>query len=336
MSAARSQAVSFKANIGVSRETGARVKGRWRLWMKTSCILVFFTLLCLTSGCNTEPTPTRVDFSLTFSSQERAGTGLTHGSELRVAVGAMVSPKETFAAYHKLLAYLGERMGERVTLVQRKTYKEVNEGLACGEIELAFICSGPYVIARKTHDFRVLAVPQVRGKTTYQSYLIVNAKSSFRNFQELRGKTFAFTDPDSNTGRLVPLSWLSQMGEKPETFFEKTVYTYGHDNSILAVSRNLVDGAAVDGLVWEYLHEKSPEAVSKTRVIEKSAPYGIPPVVSSPILAIEKQDRIQGILLAMKDDPRGQEILMDLMIDRFVVPEEGLYDSLATLLDASH
>jgi len=83
---------------------------------------------------------------------------------------------------------------------------------------------------------------------------------------------FAFTDPDSNTGRLVPTFWLSQIGERPESFFSKTIYTYSHDNSILAVNRALVDGAAVDGLIWEYYHRKNPVFTSKTRVIRKSEP----------------------------------------------------------------
>ncbi|MGC8908370.1 MAG: phosphate/phosphite/phosphonate ABC transporter substrate-binding protein [Desulfomonilaceae bacterium] len=302
--------------------------------MKTSCMLVFITFLYLLTACNSEPRPAQVDFSRTIPSEQESDAGSAQSSELRVAVGAMVSPKETFEAYRDLLAYLGERIGERATLVQRKTYAEVNQGLASGVIDVAFICTGPYVVARKTDEVRLLAVPQVRGKTTYQAHLIVNANSSFRNLQDLRGKTFAFTDPDSNTGRLVPVAWLSQMGEKPETFFEKTVYTYGHDNSILAVSRNLVDGAAVDGLVWEYLREKSPEAVDKTRVIKKSEPYGIPPVVCSRHLDSQKQERIQKMLLTMHDDHRGREILRQLMIDRFVIPEKGLYDSAATLLDA--
>ena len=330
-----SMAVSWKTRLGLFSEHTVPGMRAVQLWMKAFCMLVFIMFLYLLTGCKSESTPAHVDFSVTIPSEQSSEAGPARGGDLRVAVGAMVSPKETFAAYQDLLTYLGEQVGERATLVQRKTYAEVNQGLASGLIDVAFICSGPYVMARKTHGFRLLAVPQVRGKTTYQAYLIVNANSSFRNLQELRGKTFAFTDPDSNTGRLVPLAWLSQMGEKPETFFEKTVYTYGHDNSILAVSRNLVDGASVDGLVWEYLHEKSPEAVGKTRVIRISEPYGIPPVVCSSHLETQTQERLQRALLTMHDDHRGREILRQLMIDRFVIPENGLYDSVATLVDAS-
>ena len=92
---------------------------------------------------------------------------------------------------------------------------------------------------------------------------------------------FAFTDPDSNTGAMVPRFWLAELGETPESFFSKTIFTYSHDNSILAVAKGLVDAAAVDGHQWEYFERFSPAYTSKTRVIRKSQPFGSPPLVAS-------------------------------------------------------
>ena len=103
----------------------------------------------------------------------------------------------------------------------------------------------------------------------------------FHRLADLRNYIFAFTDPDSNTGKLVPTYWLSLINERPETFFSKTIYTYSHDNAIMAVAKGLVDGAAVDGLIWEYYHHKNPVFTSETRIIRKSEPYGIPPLVTS-------------------------------------------------------
>jgi phosphonate transport system substrate-binding protein len=92
---------------------------------------------------------------------------------------------------------------------------------------------------------------------------------------------FAFTDPDSNTGAMVPRFWLAQLGETPESFFSKTIFTYSHDNSILAVAKGLVDAAAVDGHQWEYFERFNPGYTSKTRVIRKSQPFGSPPLVAA-------------------------------------------------------
>jgi phosphonate transport system substrate-binding protein len=140
---------------------------------------------------------------------------------LRVAVAAMVSPKETFIHYKELLDYIGEKLNHKVELVQRKTYSEINELLGRGEIDLAFLCSGPYALEKDKYGLELLATPEIGGSHTYRAYLIVNEKSPFKNLEDLRGKTFAFTDPDSNTGKLVPTDWLLEIGERPEDFFQQ-------------------------------------------------------------------------------------------------------------------
>jgi phosphonate transport system substrate-binding protein len=250
---------------------------------------------------------------------------------LKVAVAAMISPKDTFVYYRQLLDYIARNLGRDVQFIQRKTYGEINELLGKGQIDLAFICSGPYVAGKEKYGFELLATPEVQKSHFYQSYLIVNKASQFKGLEELRGQVFAFTDPDSNTGKLVPTYWLSQMGERPETFFSKTIYTYSHDNSILAVAKSLVDGAAIDSLIWEYYHRKNPIFTSKTRIIRKSESYGIPPIVASGFLASDLKNRVRQVLFSMHRDPGGQKILSELMIDRFTPTQDAWYDSIRNI-----
>ena len=240
----------------------------------------------------------------------------------------MISPKETFNLYRQILAYLGRKLDKDLEFVQRKTYGEIDELLQKSQIDLAFICSGPYVSGREKFGFAPLAVPEVRGSHFYRSYLIVNKDSSFQRLEDLKGRTFAFTDPDSNTGRLVPTYWLAEIQEKPETFFSRIVYTYSHDNSIMAVARNLVDGATVDSLIWDFYQAKTPAFTAKTRIIRKSEPYGIPPLVASRDLPAPMKQRLREILFTMHQDPEGKKILAELMIDRFIPPQEAWYENL--------
>ena len=247
---------------------------------------------------------------------------------MKVSVGAMISPKETFIYYQQILDYISRSIGRESELIQRKTYAEINELFGKGEVDLAFICSGPYATGREKYGFELLATPQVKGSHFYHSYLIVNRNSSIYSLEDLRGRVFAFTDPDSNTGKLVPTFWLMQMGERPETFFRKTIYTYSHDNAIMAVAKGLVDGAAVDGLIWEYYHHKFPAFTSSTRIIKKSEPYGIPPLVAARHLSPQLKKRIRELLFSMHQDPDGQKVLESLMIDRFLPPKEEWYEGI--------
>jgi phosphonate transport system substrate-binding protein len=281
-------------------------------------------------ACGSETDIQVVDFSKTVV-VEQPGKQPSENPAFRVAVAAMISPKDTFVYYRQLLDYIGRNLGRDVQFIQRKTYGEINELLGKGQIDLAFICSGPYVTGKEKYGFELLATPEVQKRHFYQSYLIVNKANQYRNMNDLRGQVFAFTDPDSNTGKLVPTYWLSQMGERPETFFSKTIYTYSHDNSILAVAKSLVDGAAIDSLIWEYYHRKNPIFTSKTRIIRKSESYGIPPIVASSFLASDLKNRIRQVLFSMHRDPGGQNILNELMIDRFTSTQDAWYDSIRNI-----
>ena len=252
---------------------------------------------------------------------------------LRGAVSAMISPKETFSLYRDILLYVSEQMDMDLEFVQRKTYAEVNEMLGKGEIDLAFLCSGPYVRGRDTHGFRLLAAPIVDGDHNYYSYLIVHKDSPYSSLEDLQGKTFAFTDPDSNTGRLVPSNWVKMMGRDPEDFFSRIIFTYGHDNSIMAVAKGLVDAAAVDNLIWDYYHKSGSELTAETRIIKKSEPFGMPPLVLSPEVSHSLSLKFQTILLEMHENNQGKKILDQLLIERFVVPQDSWYDSIRRLLD---
>jgi len=283
-------------------------------------------LALMISGCSGDSDKVVVDFSKTVP-VARPGDQGSSNPPLRVAVAAMISPKETLEVYRQLLSYLGHKLGKDLELVQRKTYGEVNELIGKGLIDLGFICSGPYVTGKDRYGFVLLAVPVVHGHPTYSSYLIVNKESAFHRLEDLKGHTFAFTDPDSNTGRLVPLYWLAAMHTRPEKFFGRILYTYSHDNSIMAVGRGLVDGAAVDGLIWDFFEKKNPAFTAKTRIIKKSEPFGIPPLVASRQFPPADREQIQNLLFTMHQDPEGKRILTELMIDRFIAPRDEWYDT---------
>ena len=293
-------------------------------------IIFFFISTLFFSACSTDSEYKQVDFSKTLSAPSLTDKGTDHSS-IRVAIAAMISPKETISKYKSLMDYIGKKMGYQILLIQRKTYGEINELFQKQQIDLALICSGPYANGKDIFQIEALAVTLVRGEPYYQSYLIVNKKSSNKTLEDLRGKTFAFTDPDSNTGTLVPNYWLAMKEETPQLFFKETTYTYSHDNSIIAVAKSLVDGAAVDSHIWEYYHKTNPEYTANTRIIKKSIPFGSPPFVASSSLPLVLKNKIKDILLNMHLDPEGKQIQDSLFVDKFVPPQELWYRPITKL-----
>ncbi len=248
--------------------------------------------------------------------------------EIRIAVGGMITPREGFAYYRKLLDYIDDRMDKKIRFVDREDYSEINELLKTDAIDAAFVCGGPYVDGHKDFGMELLVAPKAYGETVYYSYIIVPKESNAKSFEDLRGKRFAFTDPLSNSGKLVPTYMLGKMNETPDSFFKSYDFTYAHDKSIQAVAEGLVDAAAVDSLIWEYTNRVDPEFTSRTRIIKKSPPYGIPPVVIRKGLNPEIKEKLRTILLTVHKDSKGREILKGMMVERFVRIEDSSYDSI--------
>ncbi|MBI5590255.1 MAG: phosphate/phosphite/phosphonate ABC transporter substrate-binding protein [Deltaproteobacteria bacterium] len=295
-------------------------------------LLIAGVLLVFLAACSRDADYKQVDFSK--KTEALRTEGVNSGRQtLRVAVAAMISPKETFIYYRELIDYIGVKLDRDVVLVQRKTYGEVNDLLSRKHIDLAFICTGPYVTGNEKFGFEAIATPVIRGQPVYQSYLIVHRDSPFQTLEDLKGRDFAFTDPDSNTGATVPRYWLKQMGAKPESFFRTITYTYSHDNAIMAVAKKLVDGAAVDGHLWEYYQLRNTFYSDKTRVIKKSEPFGSPPLVVSNALDPGLKSALVHIVLTMHEDPEGLRILSGLMIDRFETPRAAWYAPVKTMMD---
>ena len=127
-------------------------------------------------------------------------------------------------------------MGRQIEYVDAEDYAEINRKLEIGELDAAFVCSGPFVDGKKKFGLELIAAPHAYGESVYYSYFIVPNTSKAKTLDDLRGKSFAFTDPLSNTGKLVPTYTLARRGATPERFFSKVSYSGNHDKSIKAVS----------------------------------------------------------------------------------------------------
>jgi len=198
-------------------------------YLKKNIIPIVIVLLLITSGCLSNEA-TKVN----LSNRSNDFGSSSDPDSLRIAVSAIISPDETLVYYQDMLDYLSLKMGVPVKLVQRKTYQEVNDLVRKNSVDAAFVCSLAYIEGKDQFGMELLAAPIVRGEPRYYSYIIVPEDSNIKSLKELKGKTFAYTDPLSNSGKLSPEYMIAQMDENPETFFRLTFFTYSHDKSIQA------------------------------------------------------------------------------------------------------
>ncbi len=281
-------------------------------------------LCCLLSGCGRSQDDTTTDKLIRLDKLAPLPIYEAKQTEtLRVAVAAILSPQGTVASYQALLDYLGEKLGVPVQMVQRRTYQEINELIAKGSIDLAFVCTGAYQAGAK--EMTVLVVPQIDGATTYRGVILASRQSGVSSFADLRGKSFAFSDPMSTTGFAYPQSVLASISESSQTYFSRTFFTYSHDRTISAIAEGVATAGSADELVYLYALKREPLLAEKLIVIQYSERFPMPPVVVPRKSDSALAARLRLVMLGLHQDREGKRILANLDIDRFVIPASEYY-----------
>jgi phosphonate transport system substrate-binding protein len=227
-----------------------------------------------------------------------------------------------------LEAYLSRRLGQPVTLVKRRTYQEITAMLLSEQLDAAWICGFPLV--QHVDQLALVAVPVWRGQPLYRSYLIAGVDDPVASITDMRGYVHAFSDPDSNSGYLVTRHLLTTMNERPDTFFSRNFFTYGHRDVIRAVAAGLAQSGSVDGYVWEVVREIEPRLTDGTRIVRRSELLGFPPVACGAGLRDSPTVKaLTQVLLTMDGDEAGRQLLRTLRLDRFVAGDLHLFDGIA-------
>jgi phosphonate transport system substrate-binding protein len=242
--------------------------------------------------------------------------------------------REDLQLYDRWSPYLSKHIGRPIYFDQARSYREIMGLLEAGGLDFAWICGFPFVQKRDPEYLELLAVPVFEGTPLYRSYIIAHRDSSIASLADLKGRVFAFSDPDSNSGYLVPQAMLARRGHRPESFFRLSFFTYSHAETIEAVAEGLAEAGAVDSYVWEYLHKTRPHLTARTRVILRSETFGFPPLVARVGLEPELRDRMAAALVGMREDAEGRRLLAEFALDRFGQFPESLFDSIREMADS--
>jgi len=250
---------------------------------------------------------------------------------LRVAVAPVISPEKSLELYSDFVSYLSQELGREPVFLRGRSYSRVNDLVRLRQCDLALVCTYSFVLGEQEFGMELLAIPQIGGETVYRSFIIVPEPSEVTSLMDLRGKRFASSDVLSTSGWLFPMAWLRSQGVDAARFFGKHIITGSHDQSVYAVSSGITDGAAVDSLVYQQVLSEDPSLHGKLKVIQRSSPFGMPPLVVPAQLSPELKGELQRVLLSMHERAPGKSILSSLNIERFVLARKTSYDSVRQL-----
>nr|MBP6324522.1 phosphate/phosphite/phosphonate ABC transporter substrate-binding protein [Sulfurospirillum sp.] len=201
------------------------------------------------------------------------------------------------------------------------------------KVDVAYVCNSSYTKLNKEKTGKLLAIPIFDGSDKYYSYIITKKENVYDSILDFKGKIFAFTDPESNSGATAPSYYMLSNGVDPKTFFRSFIYTYEHGESIKAVLDGFVDGASVDSIVYTRFEQKHPERIKELKIAQILGPYTNSPIVVRSSLP-EKQFRaLQDSFVKMHLDPYGKTILEKLSLNRFDLPSDQDFSNVAKMLE---
>ena len=289
---------------------------------KKGVLLILAALALLFAGCGDEKG------FIDFTRHAAAPAAPAAERPLVIAFAPVMSPEETRRPYERMTAYLAEKLGRPVTMVQKRGAAELDQLVAAGEADVAFLSTGAYTAYRGHEPIELLAMVETKGTILYRTFVIVAADSEIEDFASLKGHVFAFVDPLSHSGRLAVDYRLLEEGLTPEQYFGRIFYTHHHDKSIWAVANHLADGASIDNQIYEHIEQTNPQLAAKVRIIDELAVAPTGPVVVRQNLAPEEKEQLRRIFYEMADDEAMRPVLQSAVIDRFVPPDGGLYEPL--------
>ena len=252
----------------------------------------------------------------------KASPAATEPAPIRLGLAPILSVQGSGAALTALCQALSSHMGRPVTPLLGGDYREINDMLGLGQLDVGIVCAGAYADPRLCRVCEPLVVPLLIGSgSTYQSYLVVQAQNPARSLEDLKGASFEFTDSLSLTGYIFPVARLCALRQKPGAFFRTVAFSHSHDRSLSLVADGTVDAAAVDSTVFKVWTENHPRQARHLRILERSEPFPAPPIVVEDQLSSSGKEALHAAFLDLTSTKAGQAILKEIGWTGFQQPD---------------
>ena len=272
--------------------------------------------------------------------------------EIKMAVTAAFVSERGMHVYQEIARYLGNKLKRKATLISGVSYSEADQLLERDIIQIGFVCGLPYVEEYDKGNFTLVAIPVVAkhkadypGAKVYESipekyysYTIVRKDSPLNSWADLRGKSYAYSEQNSNSGYNMPRYKLVQLGVKSwQEYFSRVVVSGSHEESIRMVAHGEVDASSVDSMVFDYDRSiGNPDALN-VRIIETlfRGGAGAPPVVMNSRSDPHLRKQVEQVFVNMDKDPQGRRILKKALLLRFDPPNDANYDDIRRMRAAA-
>lgn len=222
---------------------------------------------------------------------------------LRIGLIPADDAAEMVRAYEPIKDYLSEELGIPVQLQVTSDYTSAIEAMRAKHIDMAWFGPFSYVIASNVAGAEAIVngVRRSDGKADYHSVIVVNANSGIETLADLKGKSFAFVDPASTSGNLMPRKMLIDAGIDPDNDFGNSYYAGTHNAVEYAIANGRVDAGADSDNSYNRMVESGEIDPEVNKVIHTSEPIPGSPIALRGDLPEEFKEKIINALVNMDE-----------------------------------
>lgn len=250
--------------------------------------------------------------------------------EITFGVIPVASSRNMSDSFGNLVKHLEKELGIKVKLQVAGDYAGVITGMQHGHIDIAYLGPKSYVEAANRAGAEAIAVEKdVKGTPGYHGLIITKAGSGLKRLEDLQGKTWAFTDPHSTSGTLVPTVYFNQINIDPQTYFSRVIYSGSHEASILSVKAGKIAAASTNDLDFDRGLGKQWKEGDFNIIWTSALIPGSPMTVRSDLPSSLKM-AVKGAFISY-DNKEG---LDKLKISGYAPGNDSMYDPIRTLIAA--
>jgi phosphonate transport system substrate-binding protein len=259
--------------------------------------------------------------------------------EVRIGVSSAENEAAALARTQPVVEYLSRKLGVPTKLYRVSDYAGLVEAMRADQIEFSRFGPAVYALGRRVLGDKLqplLRDVDPNGQEGYFSVVLVRADSPYKTIADLKGKTFAFADPNSASGFAFPTYYLRKQGFDPQTHFGGTVFSGSHDNSVIALTKGQFEAVATfqvneNSGVYQRLANRGMIPKDSARTIWTSPLIPASPFCARANLPQGLKDAYVAAMLAMKDEaPEVWKTFTDGQVQRYALAKhEDYLDAIA-------
>jgi len=232
--------------------------------------------------------------------------------------------------FKPLINHLQSVLGIEVEAISASDYAGIITGMAHKHLEFAYLGPKSYVEAAVRANAQAVALETVEiGVKGYYGTILSKKGSRIKTIEQAKGRVFAFTEPNSTSGYLVPMVLFKRdLKVEPEQYFSKVQFSGSHDASILGLKNGTIDVAATNDLMLNRAAEKGLVSLDDFNVIWKGDLIPGSPICVRSDLPESFKAALCGALMMFNSNKMG---LQKIQIAGYVPCDDSTYDTIRYL-----